>query len=321
VKTPSGIRKDGSISRSMSRSVGRSFTATGMFLKKQLWVWPLIVAVILGALGVWLRGTVEGVMKAQMAGDLQVILGADVEALRLAFRAHQALAQLSSDDPRVRSLVREMVATPGHDPAELLRSPRLPELRAAPRPWMERYEYDGFILFDPKGRIVAAQRDALIGKIYPAEDAEFIAEAIQGRSGVDVAGYRDYRGVPSIGAWTWLPEYGIGIATEVDKAEAYRSLVILRTAFWSLFALLGAAAVAIFVFTVLMARLRLKMQKAALDVRQLGCYALDEKIGEGGMGPSTAPTMPCSAAPPPSSCSAPRRPTTSPSPASSARCN
>jgi eukaryotic-like serine/threonine-protein kinase len=51
-----------------------------------------------------------------------------------------------------------------------------------------------------------------------------------------------------------------------------------------MFALLGAAAVAIFVFTVLMARLRLKMQKAALAARQLGSYTLDEKIGEGGMG-------------------------------------
>jgi hypothetical protein len=40
VKTPTGIRKDGSLSRSTSRSVGRSFWATGVFLKEQLWVWP-----------------------------------------------------------------------------------------------------------------------------------------------------------------------------------------------------------------------------------------------------------------------------------------
>src|SRR5207237_1083026 len=41
------------------------------------------------------------------------------------------------------------------------------------------------------------------------------ADAIAGHTGVDVDGYRDYRGVPSLGAWTWLPEYDFGVATEV----------------------------------------------------------------------------------------------------------
>ena len=39
--------------------------------------------------------------------------------------------------------------------------------------------------------------------------------------------------------------------TKVDRAEAYRPLAILATAFWSLVSLLAAAAMALFVFTVL----------------------------------------------------------------------
>ncbi len=38
------------------------------------------------------------------------------------------------------------------------------------------------------------------------------SSAIEGQGGVDVEGYKDYRGVPVVGAWTWLPEYEIGIA-------------------------------------------------------------------------------------------------------------
>jgi len=46
-------------------------------------------------------------------------------------------------------------------------------------------------------------------------------EALAGRSGLDLNGYRDYRGVPVVGAWTWNERYGIGIATEVGLEEAY----------------------------------------------------------------------------------------------------
>ena len=100
----------------------------------------------------------------------------------------------------------------------------------------------------------------------------------------DVDGYRDYRGVPVIGAWTWLPEYNLGVASEVDVAEAYRPLYILRGAFWGLFALLAASSVAIFVYTVVVARLQTKARKSALEAKELGQYKLEEKLGAGGMG-------------------------------------
>ena len=41
----------------------------------------------------------------------------------------------------------------------------------------------------------------------------------------------------------------MGVATEVEVAEAYRSLYILRRAFWSLFGLLAASSVLILFFT------------------------------------------------------------------------
>lgn len=108
--------------------------------------------------------------------------------------------------------------------------------------------------------------------------------AIQGETNVDVEGYNDYRGVPVIGAWTWLENYGFGVTTEVDVTEAYRPLYILRYTFWALFGLLAAAALAIFGFTVVVARLNRAARKAAKKVEQLGQYSLQEKIGAGGMG-------------------------------------
>jgi len=48
--------------------------------------------------------------------------------------------------------------------------------------------------------------------------------AVSGGTGIDLDGYRDYRGVPVIGIWFWDPELGFGITTEMDTSEAYRTL-------------------------------------------------------------------------------------------------
>ena len=58
----------------------------------------------------------------------------------------------------------------------------------------------------------------------PALSTRMARAALAGRSGLDMDGYRDYRGVPVIGAWTWNEHYGVGIATEVGLDEAYGAL-------------------------------------------------------------------------------------------------
>jgi diguanylate cyclase (GGDEF)-like protein/PAS domain S-box-containing protein len=68
--------------------------------------------------------------------------------------------------------------------------------------------------------------------------------AIQGKTGIDLDGHRDYRGVPVVGAWTWDPELGLGVATELDMQEAYQTLRATR---WTIVTL------TVFVFFLLVA--------------------------------------------------------------------
>ena len=406
---------------------------TGEFLRRQLWVWPIIAAVVLGIIGWFVRGYVESALKESLAENLQTILKADVAALKIWLADQKHYSEAVVRDDKVQKRVEELLkvaSDPKVDGVQLSQSQQAAALRAAVEPWLEARGYSGFIVFTPKGRFIASDQAAIIGRadapipkrvqqaLFPsAKDAKprpiitlplrslimlkdtdgtprqgvptmfvvapivkdgksiaalglrirpdqdftrilsiaragesgetyafnkegllisqsrfdeqlkqiglipdraserslltiqirdpqvnmaegerpelrrseqpltkMAAEATAGKSGFDVDGYNDYRGVPVVGAWTWLPEYDFGVATEVDVEEAYRPLYVLRYTFWGLFGLLGLSAVAIFVFTVIVARLDRQARKAAIEARQLGQYTLDEELGRGGMG-------------------------------------
>lgn len=72
--------------------------------------------------------------------------------------------------------------------------------------------------------------------------------AIRGEAGIDVNGYRDYRGVPVVGAWMWDTGLGLGISTELDVQEAYQTLhatrlTIITLTVLTLLLLIGATAI------------------------------------------------------------------------------
>ncbi|WP_135078989.1 transporter substrate-binding domain-containing protein [Terasakiella sp. SH-1] len=53
--------------------------------------------------------------------------------------------------------------------------------------------------------------------------------AIAGDQGVNVQGYRDYRGVTVLGAWLWDAKLDVGMTTEMDEAEAMSTFSTLST--------------------------------------------------------------------------------------------
>lgn len=111
-----------------------------------------------------------------------------------------------------------------------------------------------------------------------------VANAVDGGDGVDVKPSRDYRGVPVVGAWRWLPQLGFGVATQIDAGEAFRPLRVIQLIFVILFLLLLLCSICLLVFSYANITSRRRLNEAQLKLRQLGQYTLEEKIGEGGMG-------------------------------------
>jgi hypothetical protein len=411
--------------------MGRSLSSAGLFLKRQMWIWPIIAVLTLSIVGYFvlkaIGGTIEASVAAQLQGTLEMQVAmldqwyvqqkTNAEALANSTTVREAMKGLSEDD----GTAAEAGAPQSRPEPAVLRSRLQRELA----PWMTSYEFVNFFVCDKDEKVLAASQAELVGQSQieayhefvrgalkgqttisapfksvsaiknadgvlqynvptmfvtaPIRDAAFqvigaialrirpearftsilqtgrigesgetyainrdgvmasnsrfdndlilsgilpetdgaasilnvrladpggdvtagfrpgvrrsnlplnkMAESVvAGNAGLDAVGYRDYRGVPVVGAWRWLKEYGIGVATEVDYSEAYRPLTILRWVFATLYVLLLLLSAAIFVFTVIVARLDRKARAAAIEAKQLGQYHLAEKLGAGAMG-------------------------------------
>jgi hypothetical protein len=108
--------------------------------------------------------------------------------------------------------------------------------------------------------------------------------AVDGGKGLDTQPSRDYRGVPVVGAWCWLPEHGFGVATQIDADDAYQPLRVLQRLFIALVLLLTLSAMGMLLFSYRNLVWRQRLNEAELKLKQLGQYTMEEKIGEGGKG-------------------------------------
>jgi eukaryotic-like serine/threonine-protein kinase len=411
-----------------SKSIGRTVTRTGVFLKRQIWIWPIVATVLLAVLAFGVRRAIESTMKSNLRSQLQTLLSVESAMLESWARVQTSNATTLANDPQVREGVYQLLAQsePGQAPADAKTAVGAQQqVRKRLAPSLSSQGYVGYLVADKTRRIIASSYEDLVGRsdvpeyesflsralegetvvsppfasvavmkdesgrirtgvptmfvCAPVRDANFqvvaalglrlrpeneftqimqlgrigdtgetyafdksgllvsnsrfdeglillgllpdqpnahsivtlqvrdpqgdmtsgyrpnvrrselpltrmAADAVAGKSGVDVDGYRDYRGSTVVGAWTWLPKYDIGVATEIDASEAFQPLIILQRTFWALYILLGVSALAIFVFTVIVARLRREAQKAEIEAKQLGQYTLDAKMGAGAMG-------------------------------------
>jgi PAS domain S-box-containing protein len=68
------------------------------------------------------------------------------------------------------------------------------------------------------------KRSALELKLIEPETNELtfgVKQCIAGNDGSDAIGYKDYGGITVLGVWRWLPEFNLGVITEIDRIEAY----------------------------------------------------------------------------------------------------
>lgn len=414
---------------SLSRMLGGSATlaSTGRWLSQQLWIWPIIAAVLMGSVGWYVHSSVEDAMREQRIEDLTTQVETAVAAVKIWIHNQSIAAELVARDEQIAPLVAELLELENDaDPARaLLTAKSQSALKSRLQDAIKRGVFDGYFVVSPRLTVLAADQSSPVGqkidgyradffeksfagesvvsRPYPSpiiltdakgrartnlptmrvatpiknatgkiiaglglriapekeftrvfevgtfgktgetyafdakgllltqsrfddqlkqiglltdnEDSASIltvevrdpgvdmaagerpaqrrpdqpltklaASAIRGENGHDPDGYRDYRGSLSVGAWRWVPEMQMGIASEITTEEAFAPVQILRRSFWVLMTLLGIASVGIYIAMWYMAEQQKALQEATLAAKQLGQYKLDEKIGSGGMG-------------------------------------
>ncbi|MGB7327800.1 MAG: serine/threonine protein kinase [Rubripirellula sp.] len=113
---------------------------------------------------------------------------------------------------------------------------------------------------------------------------EMADQLTRGGSGENVSGYRDYRGVKVVGAWTWLPQYQFGVATEFDFEQAYAPMKLLRRLMIGLLLISAIVGATTILLAMMVRRMVKRMAATQQNHRRIGQYELGESLGRGGMG-------------------------------------
>lgn len=140
---------------------------------------------------------------------------------------------------------------------------------------------------DPGVDMTAGERPPLPEEQWPLTLS--VSSAIDGKSGFNLDGFRDYRGRKVVGAWTWIDEYNFGLIVEMDHQEAYAELgsyhsyYLFRLVFSSL-----ALSLILIMLLNLNGHWSSSLQAGAIaqpaGENQIGPYTILKEIGAGGMG-------------------------------------
>lgn len=139
-------------------------------------------------------------------------------------------------------------------------------------------------LRDPGGNVVEGFRPDTERRAQPLTRLAAAAIGSIGNSdparmqGVILDPYRNYLGEEVVGAWRWLPEYGMGVALEMSTEEGYAPLGYFHASFAVTLGFILLLWLAAYLSPQAWSRL-----KGQADPLQVGPYRLLREVGEGGM--------------------------------------
>lgn len=163
-----------------STSIGRSVTRTRLFLKKQLWLWPIIAIVILSIVGFAVRSAIESTMKANLRSGLSTLLEVEKSMLETWLDLQTSNAETLANDLNVREAAYKLLEETSDPPSG--QPTRHEQLQKEIAPAMSSHDYTGYFVADASKRIVSASQPALIGQSDIGEYESFLERALDGET-------------------------------------------------------------------------------------------------------------------------------------------
>ncbi len=107
-------------------SIGRSISRTGVFFKKQLWIWPVIAIVLLSVIGWTVSSAIERTIKENLRSELQTLLNVERSMLETWLRVQEANAEALANDQQIRTVALEILAATDPTATEDETTPAVP---------------------------------------------------------------------------------------------------------------------------------------------------------------------------------------------------
>jgi hypothetical protein len=157
-----------------SRTLSGTLSQTRLFLKRQLWAWPIIALVLLSALGWGVRRSIEHTMKENLQADLETLLQVQTAMLETWLRTQESNVQSMANDGETRALVNRLVSGAKSDAAQEGVNSAHEQLADNLAPSITSHGYVGYIVTDRQKIIRAASEAELIGRQEPPRYDDFI---------------------------------------------------------------------------------------------------------------------------------------------------
>src|SRR4051812_40256396 len=91
-------------------SLGRGMSRTGLMLKRQLWIWPIIAVVLLAIIGYSVSRSIQQTMEDNLRSELGTLLNVERSMLEKWFKVQESSAQTLANNQEVRKTIGQLVA-------------------------------------------------------------------------------------------------------------------------------------------------------------------------------------------------------------------
>ena len=169
-------------------SMSTTFHSTHVFLRRNLWIWPIIAVIVLAGVGYLVRRAIESTMRDNLRSSLQTLLDVEVAMLQTWFQVQESNVQSAANSSEVRQITQVLInpteaskiQSPGG--AQLTAEEAHKRLERHLNPIMSSHRYSGYLLADRKKTILASSSQELVGQEEVPEFDDFLTKAMDGIS-------------------------------------------------------------------------------------------------------------------------------------------
>ncbi len=91
-------------------SLGRSMSRTGVILKKQLWIWPIVAVVLLAIIGWAVSSSIHQTMEDNLRSELETLLTVERSMLERWLKVQESSVTTSANNQEIRKTVAQLLA-------------------------------------------------------------------------------------------------------------------------------------------------------------------------------------------------------------------